>query len=404
MSHSFLTARGTALLAVSTGLIAANLYYIQPLIPTIAADLGIAVSTVQVLLTASQLGFALGILLILPLGDLIRPRTLITVLLSIEALALVTLALSTNAVVLGIVVTVVGITNLSAQVIVPAAANLAAPGSAPRVVSTVIGGLLTGILLARTVAGLIATPWGWRPVFIGAAILMVALIPVLLRVLGGAARPAAPGTRYSAILAGTVRIFRAHPELRIRSLYGALMFALFSLLWSTLALLLERSPYGYSEAVIGLFGLLGVAGALCATLLGRIRGLSAGTRTALLILVALIGAVALSAGATNLAALIVGILLVDVAVQGIHVTNQHVIYAVIAPSERGRANGVYMAGYFGGGVIGTALATLAWGVDGWAGVAVVGIAIVVIAGIVRLFDRPRTAPTSSDTAQVSTHA
>lgn len=404
MSHSFLTARGTALLAVSTGLIAANLYYIQPLIPTIAADLGIAVSTVQVLLTASQLGFALGILLILPLGDLIRPRTLITVLLSIEALALVTLALSTNAVVLGIAVTVVGITNLSAQVIVPAAANLAAPGSAPRVVSTVIGGLLTGILLARTVAGLIATPWGWRPVFIGAAILMVALIPVLRRVLGGAARPAAPGTRYSAILAGTVRIFRAHPELRIRSLYGALMFALFSLLWSTLALLLERSPYGYSEAVIGLFGLLGVAGALCATLLGRIRGLSAGTRTALLILVALIGAVALSAGATNLAALILGILLVDVAVQGIHVTNQHVIYAVIAPSERGRANGVYMAGYFGGGVIGTALATLAWGIDGWSGVATVGIAIVVITGIVRLFDRPRTAPTSSDTAQVSTHA
>ncbi|MCS4275880.1 MFS family permease [Mycetocola sp. BIGb0189] len=404
MSHSFLTARGTALLAVSTGLIAANLYYIQPLIPTIAADLGIAVSTVQVLLTASQLGFALGILLILPLGDLIRPRTLITVLLSIEALALVTLALSTNAVVLGIAVTVVGITNLSAQVIVPAAANLAAPGSAPRVVSTVIGGLLTGILLARTVAGLIATPWGWRPVFIGAAILMVALIPVLRRVLGGAARPAAPGTRYSAILAGTVRIFRAHPELRIRSLYGALMFALFSLLWSTLALLLERSPYGYSEAVIGLFGLLGVAGALCATLLGRIRGLSAGTRTALLILVALIGAVALSAGATNVAALIVGILLVDVAVQGIHVTNQHVIYAVIAPSERGRANGVYMAGYFGGGVIGTALATLAWGIDGWSGVATVGIAIVVITGIVRLFDRPRTAPTSRDTAQVSTHA
>ncbi|WP_187978036.1 MFS transporter [Mycetocola sp. JXN-3] len=404
MSHSLLTARGTALLAVSTGLIAANLYYIQPLIPTIAADLGIAVSTVQVLLTASQLGFALGILLILPLGDLIRPRTLITVLLSIEALALVALALSTNAVVLGIAVTVVGITNLSAQVIVPAAANLAAPGSAPQVVSTVIGGLLTGILLARTVAGLVATPWGWRPVFIGAAILMVSLIPVLRRVLGGAARPAAPGTRYSAILAGTVRIFRAHPELRIRSLYGALMFALFSLLWSTLALLLERSPYGYSEAVIGLFGLLGVAGALCATLLGRIRGLSAGTRTALLILVALVGAVALSAGATNVAALIVGILLVDVAVQGIHVTNQHVIYAVIAPSERGRANGVYMAGYFGGGVIGTALAALAWGIDGWAGVAVVGIAIVVITGIVRLFDRPRTAPTSSDTAQVSTHA
>ena len=382
-SQPQLTRRGTLLLAASIAVIAANLYYVQSLIATIAHAVHITDTQAQGLITVSQLGFAVGLVLILPISDLMPARRLLTILLVLDCAALIAICLAPDVIVLYIAFAVLGLANTGAQLIIPAAANLASDASRPRVVGTIISGLLTGILLARTVSGIVADLFGWRAMFAVAAVLILAVIPTTAVVLRNAPQLRTSGT-YLAALRNTWRLYAAHRLLRMRAAYGAAAFALFSMLWSSIALLLSGSPFHYSESIIGLFGLLGVAGATAANVTGRISRLSRSTLTVTAIAIALLGFILLWSGHAQLGVLIAGILVLDVGVQALHVVNQHAIYT-LAPADRSRANSVYMIWYFAGGSLGSLVATALWPVAGWTGVCAAAVVVTLIAAGIWLF-------------------
>jgi predicted MFS family arabinose efflux permease len=256
------------LLAAATGAIAANLYYAQPLLHLIATAFAVGNGAVGLLVTVTQIGFAVGLVLLLPLADVVNGRRLFSVLLVVNAAALAVVASAPNITVAITGFAVVGLTNVAAQVVVPVAAAMASDEQCGRVVGTVITGLLVGILVARTVSGLVSQAVGWRPLFYAAAGLMIVVIVAVRAVL-----PTAPGPRmrYLEVLGSLVQLYRTHDHLRVRSAYGLLGFAAFSLFWTTLAFLLTGPHYRYQVAVVGLFGLLGAAGATAATLAGRLR-------------------------------------------------------------------------------------------------------------------------------------
>jgi predicted MFS family arabinose efflux permease len=274
----------------------------------------------------------------------------------------------------------VGISSVVAQVIVPMSSSLAAQAERGRVVGTVMSGLLIGILGARTASGLIASALGWRAVFIAAAALMLVLAATLRRVL-----PRVPPTTdlgYGGLLHSVLKLIGEEPILRQRMALGALGFGCFSILWTALAFLLSAPPFNYSNAVIGLFGLAGVAGALAASAAGRLadRGLGAQVTTAMLIVLPASWAV-LAAGAGSAVVLIIGIAALDLGVQGLHISNQHAIYA-LRPEARSRLTTAYMVSSFLGATVLSALTTTVYASDGWSGVCVLGAIVSMIALVV----------------------
>src|SRR2546421_6309413 len=244
-----------ALLAVATGLAVASLYYAQPLLDEIRRNLHLTSGTAGLIVTFTQLGYAASLLLVVPLGDLLERRRLITGMCVMSAAALVAAGLTTSGPLLLAASLVVGVFSTGAQLLVAFAATLAAPGERGRVVGTIMSGLLIGILLARTVSGYLASAGGWRLVYWVAAGLML-LIAAALR----ARLPMAPPRsrlHYAALLRSVFGLLREEPLLRTRAVYGALGMANFSVLWTPLGLMLAGPPYHYSPAVIGLFGLAG---------------------------------------------------------------------------------------------------------------------------------------------------
>ncbi|WP_161881602.1 MFS transporter [Deinococcus alpinitundrae] len=367
-----LTGAAIALFAVSVGLIVANLYYAQPLLPKIASAFGVSVGTAARLVTWTQLGYAAGLALIVPLGDAVDRRKLTLGLTALSVLALLGVAAAPVFWLFSLASVLLGLTSVAAQVLVPFAASLAEPERRGQVVGTVMSGLLLGILLARTVSGLLSAWLGWRMVFVVAAGALVLLLLALWRQLPRL--PAPPKLAYGALLASVARLLREEPVLRRRSLYGLLAFAAFSVFWTSLAFLLARPPYFYQEAVAGLFGLVGALGALAASWAGRQADAGKGQRTTG-IMAALI---TLSFGliwwgGTALWPLIAGALLMDLGVQGLHITNQSEIYK-LHPDARSRVTTVYLTSYFAGGVLGSALSSVAYVKFGWAGVSALGAA------------------------------
>ena len=263
------------LLAVATGTAVASNYYAQPLLPTIRRTFDAGAGAAGLIVTASQIGYAAGLLLLLPLGDLLERRRLVVVLSLVTALGLVGAGLVPNLDLLYVAAVIVGTTTVVGQILVAFAASLASDDERGKVVGTVMSGLFIGILLARTVAGFLGEALGWRGVYYVAGGLALVLAAVLRRAL--------PSYRedvhlsYPAVLLSVVAIFREQPILRRRALYGALAFAAFSVLWTSLAFLLAGPPFHYRSGTIGLFGLVGVAGAVMATVAGRLadRGLQA---------------------------------------------------------------------------------------------------------------------------------
>ena len=256
------------LLATACGTAAANLYYAQPLLHTLAGAFGVSNGTAGLLITISQLGYVVGLSLLVPLGDLHERRGLISGTMLITAAALALSAAAPAFAVLGGAMAVVGLTSVVAQIVVPLSSSLSAEHERGSVVGTVMSGLLIGILLARTISGLIASAAGWRVVFWFAAAAMVVLAVTLRRVL-----PRIPPTTdltYGGLLRSVVSLVREEPILRQRMMVGALTFGCFSILWTSLAFLLSGAPYHYGNGVIGLFGLVGVVGALAASGAGRL--------------------------------------------------------------------------------------------------------------------------------------
>ncbi len=359
-----------ALFAVACGVSAANLYYAQPLLPQIARDLHAGSGRTALVVTSAQIGYGIGLALIVPLGDILIRRRLVPAILLVAAAALLVASAAPDITVLIVAVAVAGLCSVAAQILVPFAASLATDRQRGRVVGTVMSGLLLGILLARTFSGLIAQAAGWRTVYVVAAVVVLVLSGLLhLRLPDEQTRPR---ILYRELLGSVVLLMRTEPVLRLRSALGGLSFATFNVIWTSLAFLLIGPPYHYSEAVIGSFGLLGAAGALAASFSGRLadRGLERPVTGGSLVV--MVGSMALlAAGAHQLWALVAGIVVGDLAIQAVHIQNQQLIFA-LEPSARSRLNTGYMVIYFVGGAIGSATTGLAYGTGGWPAVVVLG--------------------------------
>ena len=353
------------LMSVATGLAVASNYYAQPLLDTIARAFNLSASSAGFIVTAAQLGYAAGLLFLVPLGDMFERRMLIVSMTLLAAGGMLITASSQSLTMMIIGTALTGLFSVVAQILVPLAATLASPEKRGKVVGTIMSGLLLGILLARTVAGLLASLGGWRTVYWVASVLMVIMALALWRGLPKVKQE--NHLNYPQLLASVFSLFTQDKLLRTRALLGCFTFANFSILWTSMAFLLAAPPFNYSEGVIGLFGLAGAAGALGARPAGGLadKGKSHLTTSAGLVLLLLSWA-AIWFGHISVLALIVGILVLDLTVQGVHITNQTVIYRV-KPEARNRLTAGYMTSYFIGGAAGSLISASAWQHAGWSG-------------------------------------
>ncbi|MER7410905.1 MFS transporter [Streptomyces cacaoi] len=373
------------LLATSCGLTVANLYYAQPLLEMLRGTFQLQDSTAGLLVTLTQLGYAAGMVFLVPLGDRIENSRLVSVLLTVTALALAVGGFAPTFTVLLVAALVAGTTSVVAQILVPYAADLAPDHLRGAVVGKVMSGLLAGILLSRTVGSLLADVAGWRTVYLVSAALMAVLAVVLRRALPR--RAPTSSDSYAELLRSTARMVRVHPQLRRRSLYHACMFAAFSAFWTTISYVLTAAPYHYSQLQVGLFALVGAAGALVAPLAGRLadRGL-VHRLTPVTCLVAAATLVGAGLAAHQILVLAAAAVLLDCAVQCSLIFGQHTIYQLDADA-RARITSVYIATFFIGGAIGSQLGTLAYHLGNWNAVALTAAAFPVVAALAWTTDR-----------------
>jgi predicted MFS family arabinose efflux permease len=367
-----LTPGRVRLLAVTCAVTVANLYYAQPLLHAIGSSLHASEASASLLVTAGQAGYAAGLVLIVPAGEILRRRPLLTALL---AVCTVTLAASTAApglAVLGALAALTGVTSVVVQMLVPYAATLASDDQRSRVIGTLMAGMLIGILLSRTLAGILAQVGGWRVVYGVAAALMAVTTVALRRSLPD--HPRQLEIRYRDQMAGVLAAIRSEPVLRWRSLMAACGFGAFACFWTTVTFLLAGPGFGFSELGIGLFALVGAAGAVSAMTLGRLldtrprlrwpaTGASFGIMAASFVLIGLGGT---HPGVTGLSLLVAGVLLMDACVQSAHVANQSVIYGLL-PEARSRLTTVYITTMFLGGAAGSVAGARAYQHGGWTG-------------------------------------
>ncbi|AAS60936.1 MFS transporter [Yersinia pestis subsp. microtus bv. Altaica] len=361
------------LMSVATGLAVASNYYAQPLLETIATNFNLSVNQAGFIVTAAQLGYAVGLMFLVPLGDMFERRGLIVGMTLLAAGGMLITAMSQNLTMMIIGTALTGLFSVVAQLLVPLAATLAAPEKRGKVVGIIMSGLLLGILLARTVAGALATLGGWRTIYWVASALMFIMALVLWRCLPRYKQHT--GLNYGQLLGSIFALFIHTPVLRTRALLGALSFANFSVLWTSMAFLLAAPPFGYSEATIGLFGLVGAAGALMATKAGQLadKGKARVTTSAGLVLL-LLSLLPIAFGQHSIIALIIGIIVLDLAVQAVHVTNQSVMYRMM-PEARNRLTAGYMTSYFIGGALGSLISAAAYQHAGWYGVSTAGLVL-----------------------------
>ena len=355
-------------LAVGCAVSVGNLYYLQPLLAGVSREFGVTEARAGLAATLTQVGYALGMLFVVPLGDVRERRGLVVTALAATVVAALAVSVAPSFGLLLLASLALGFATCTPQILIPFAAALATPEARGRVVGFVLSGLLLGILLARTFSGFVGARLGWRMVYVIAAGLVAALA-VALRLLLPEHREE---TRFSygRLLRSLGELVREEPVLRESATYGALLFAAFSAFWTTLAFLLH--PRGLGPDAVGLFGLVGAAGALAAPLAGRLSDRGSPRRTILAGIVAVVVSFAVMLQG-SITALVVGVLLMDVGVQAAHTSNLARVYA-LRPEARSRLNTVYMTCYFTGGSLGSALGAAAWGAFGWPGVCAVGAA------------------------------
>ncbi|MGI5527067.1 MFS transporter [Streptomyces syringium] len=372
---AFVLSRGVVMLfAVACGAAVANVYFSQPLLVTMGHDLAMSPALVGSVVTLTHVGYGLGLFFLVPLGDVADRRRLVVtqLLLLVGVLTLVAAARTAAMLLAGMAAT--GLLAVVTQTLVAFAASLAPPAGRGRVVGLVTSGVVIGILLARTASGLLADLAGWRSVYLASAALTASLALVLHRVLPRHSAAPPSTLRYGQLLRSTVTLFARERLLRLRALFGLLVFAAFSTLWSSVALPLSEAPYFWSHSAIGALGLVGAAGALAATVAGRLndRGLSRRTTGIALALLAA-SWLPLAFTRSSLWALVVGVILLDLAVQAVHVTNQTLIYA-LHPDAGSRLIGGYMVFYSIGSATGAIAATSLYTVAGWGAVCALGAA------------------------------
>jgi predicted MFS family arabinose efflux permease len=366
-------------LAASCGMIVANIYYSQPLVGMIAPSIGIGAKLASLMVTLTQLGYAAGLLALVPLGDIVENRRLLSLTTGSAVPALLIAGFAHNGAVFLAAGALVGVTSVAVQMLVPLAANLAPDHLRGRIVGNVMSGLLLGILLARPVSSLIASAFGWRAVFFASAAVM-AVLAVVMRLVLPRRQPAA-NHHYVELLATLVALPFNTPLLRRRAVYQAAAFGAFSMFWTATPLLLAQQ-FGFSQRGIAVFALVGAAGAAVAPIAGRLADRNFGRPGTVVALLSIMLSFLLAAwgglGAHSVVLLALAGVLLDAGVQTNLVFSQRAIYA-LAPQMRSRMNGIFMAIFFTGGAIASALVSPTLARFSWPGICALGVVMPALA-------------------------
>jgi len=367
------------LITIGCGVVVANLYYCQPLLGALSRAFHVSEESASAINICSQLGYGLGLFFIVPLGDMIARRKLLIWMHLLAALCLLGVGFSQGITALYVFSVCVGITSTACQIFIPLAAHLASDEERGGVLGTVMGGLLTGILLSRTLSGFAAQYWGWQSIYFISAGFMVVMTLLVWRYIPGEA-PAFSGT-YRELMRSLFQLFKAQPVIRESAWIGAWLFGALSAFWATMAFFLEKPPYGYSLSVIGLFGIIGTGGALISPFVGRLtdrRGPFLPMRWGMVMMVA--GWLILFEGRVAIGLVVAGIILIDMGMQSTHVPNLARNYALL-PEARTRLNTIYMTSFFIGGTLGSSVGSIAWNIGHWNGVCLSGLLMVALGGI-----------------------
>lgn len=371
----------TLLLAAACGIIVANLYYAQPLVGVISSSIGLSANSSGLIVTLTQIGYVVGLLFIVPLGDIVDNRRLVVTSLLLTGVALAITAMSKQAAPFLAASFVIGIGSVAAQVLVPFASYLASDASRGRVVGNVMSGLLLGIMLSRPLSSLVADFLGWHAVFALSAAAIIILAIVLSKVLP--ARKPMTDTRYTALLGSMWHLLRTTPILRRRAAYHAFVFATFSLFWTTVPLLLSGPVFHFSQINIALFALVGVAGAIAAPIAGRLADRGWTKPATWIALATVAGSMLLplmfrTGSITGIVILVVSAILLDAGVSANLVLGQRALFS-LSPEIRSRLNGLFMAIFFFGGAIGSAIGGWTYATGGWSAVLWIGMAFPIAA-------------------------
>ncbi|SEG77295.1 MFS transporter [Marinobacterium lutimaris] len=358
-----MTGSQALLFAVASGAAVGNLYWAQPLLDYIADAFEVSTGSAGLLVTATQIGYALGIFFLVPLGDVVDRRRFIPAVMLCSAAALILSAFAPSFPLLLAALMLVGFSTVSGQLLIPLASDLAGDRERSRLIGMIVSGILIGILASRTISGLMADLLGWRAIYIAAAVVTVLLALVMRRTLPQIERRQTLG--YLGLLKSVFTIVAKYPSVQVTLLLGAMMFAVFTLFWTGLTFLLSSAPYGYSAGQIGLVGLAGLTGAVAARRCGGLhdRGLSV-PATGIFLLLLLVSLILADLGAESILLILIAVILLDVAIQGMNVLNQSRLMTVDSAS-RSRLNTAFIVCNFAGGAIGSALAGLLWSVGGW---------------------------------------
>lgn len=373
-----LTRYVTLLFATACGMSVANIYFAQPLLDELSNEFNMDYSIIGILITVTQIFYALGLLLLVPLGDLLNQRRLIIAQMAISMAALVIVGTASSGTMLFAGLALVGLLAVVTQTIVAFVATIAAPAERGRAVGMVTSGIVIGILLARTISGVLKDLAGWRSVYLVSAALMLLMVYALYKVLPNVERKVKT-LPYSQLLKSVLMLFLQERLLRIRAVLAMLIFTAFSILWTPLVLPLSAPPLSLSHSAIGAFGLVGVVGALAAAKAGKLADRGYGQRTTGIALsLLLLSWLPISYTEQSLFALVIGIILLDLAVQAVHVTNQSMIF-VLRPQARSRMVAGYMIFYSIGSAAGSIASTHIYAQYGWHGVCLLGASVSAVA-------------------------
>jgi len=351
------------LFAVAVGVAVGNLYWAQPLLANIAAALNISQSAAGILITVTQLGYASGVFFLVPLGDALNRNRLIPVVMAAASIALFGCGVAPGYALLMLSLTAVGFLTISGQLLIPLAGDLATDNQRGHVIGSVTSGGLTGILLSRTVSGMLGDAMGWRSIYFLAGAVTLLLSIILALRLPRERKTKAVG--YGSLLLSIFTTVRIHRSVQITLVLGACCFSVFTMFWTSLTFLLSAAPYSYSTTQIGLIGFVGLAGALAARRAGKLhdKGWSvAATGAGLLLGIISLVIAGVSNGSIYL--LLLAILLIDIAIQGINVLNSTRLFTIV-PEARSRLNSAFVVSCFLGGSVGSMLAGILWQAGGW---------------------------------------
>lgn len=373
------------ILAIISGLAVANLYYNQPLLNDICRDLNVSELTANLIPMVTQVGYALGLLFIIPLGDLYSRRRIIVINFSLLSISMLSIAMSGSILFVLASSLVTGICSVMPQIFIPIASQFSKPEDKSKNVGILVSGLLTGILGSRVISGIVGEYWGWRTMYYIAAIIMFVCIFVVLRIIPD--MTVNYKGSYKSLMHSLFTIYSQRPDIRLSSLRAGLCFGSFLALWACLAFKLSGPPFFAGNNIIGLMGLCGVAGALTASIVGRyVRVLGVKRLNYIGCIIIMFSWVVMYVFQDTYAGFIIGIMLVDIGMQCIQLSNQTYVLTSL-PGASNRVNTIFMTTYFIGGALGTFLAGVFWHAMQWTGVVIVGMSLTLISLLITRFSR-----------------